>query len=127
MMRHSIHGILLASALLALPVASAQAITCFVVYDRNDNAIYQDSRPPIDLSERGAAERQALYRRGEHLIVMESDRCPVIVFFTGAAGSSALSVDEIVGGVPARGPAGTAATPQSRSASGASSKGSRGY
>jgi hypothetical protein len=111
-MRPSICGVLFAS-LLFLPAASAQAITCYLVYDRNDNAIFQDTYPPIDLSDRGTAEREAMYRRGEHLIVMEADRCPTILFFTGSGGNTALSVDQIVGGIRASAisPAGSAARP----------------
>ena len=30
---------------------------------------------------------------------MDSDRCPGVEFFTGSAGSSTLSVDQIVGGI----------------------------
>ncbi len=107
-MRPSISGVLFAS-LLFLPAGSAQAITCYLVYDRNDNAIFQDTYPPIDLSDRGTPEREAMYRRGEHLIVMEADRCPTIQFFTGSGGSTALSIDQLVGGI--RATAGTAARP----------------
>jgi hypothetical protein len=92
---------LLAGAALAWPLASAQAITCYVVYDRNDNAIFQDTYPPIDLSERGQAERDAMYKRGEQLVVMESDRCPTIQFLTGSGGSTSLTVDEVVAGMRA--------------------------
>ena len=91
--------LLLAGAAFALPLVPAHAITCYLVYDRNDNAIFQDTYPPIDLSERGQAERDAMYKRGEQLIVMESDRCPTIQFLTGAGGTAALSVDEIVAGM----------------------------
>ncbi len=107
-MRPSISGVLFAG-LLFLPAGSAQAITCYLVYDRNDNAIFQDTYPPIDLSDRGTPEREAMYRRGEHLIVMEADRCPTIQFFTGSGGSTALSIDQLVGGI--RATAGTAARP----------------
>jgi hypothetical protein len=101
-MRPSICGVFLAGVLFALLSAgSAQAITCYVVYDRSDNAIFQDTYPPIDLSDRGTAERSAMYKRGEHLIVMESDRCPTIQFFTGTGGTAALTVDQVVGGMRA--------------------------
>jgi hypothetical protein len=90
---------LLALAAFALPLVPAHAITCYLVYDRNDNAIFQDTYPPIDLSERGQAERDAMYKRGEQLIVMESERCPTIEFLTGAGGSKTLSVDQVVAGM----------------------------
>lgn len=79
-------------------------MNCYIVLDRNDNVVYRGAVPPIDLSERGAPEREAMRQRGQHMIAMDSDRCPGIEFFTGSAGSSALSVDQIVGGiVPMRG------------------------
>ena len=97
-MPSSLSRVLLAGAL-ALPLAPAQAITCNIVYDRNDNAIFQDTYPPIDLSARGQAERDAMYKRGEHLIVMETDRCPAIQFLTGSGGNTSLSVDEVIAGM----------------------------
>jgi len=37
------------------------------------------------------------------LIAMDVDRCIGVVYFTGTAGSSTLTVDQIVGGIPMRG------------------------
>ena len=93
--------IALAAALLLAAGApgSAAALTCYFVIDRNDNVIYRDTLPPVDLSDQGTAERDRMRRRGEHLISMESDRCPALEFFTGNAGSSALNVDQVVAGV----------------------------
>jgi hypothetical protein len=81
----------------------ASAINCYIVVDRSDNVIYSGIIPPIDLSERGQAERDAMRQRGQHLIAMDTDRCLGIEYFTGSAGSSALSVDQIVGALPLRG------------------------
>jgi hypothetical protein len=93
-----------AAAALMCAAGSASAMNCYTVLDRNDNVIYRGTVPPIDLSERGAPERQAMRQRGQHLIAIDSDRCPGVEFFTGSAGSSTLSVDQIVGGiVPMRG------------------------
>src|SRR5436190_7177138 len=118
-----------AGAALMCAAGSASAMNCYTVLDRNDNVIYRGTVPPIDLSERGTPERQAMRQRGQHLIAMDSDRCPGVEFFTGSAGSSTLSVDQIVGGIvtmrgqspvgntpssgtttPARAPAGAAPT-----------------
>ena len=41
------------AALLATPDASA--VTCYIVLDRNENVVYQDIYPPVDLSDEGAA------------------------------------------------------------------------
>jgi len=38
---------------LAFAAPGAQALTCNIVLDRNGNVIYQDTLPPVDLSERG--------------------------------------------------------------------------
>lgn len=99
-MRPLICGLLFASASLVVPAGSVQAFTCYVIYDRNDNVSYQGTSPPVDMSDQGAPQREAMRRRGEHLIVMEADRCLPIVFFTGLGGSSTLRIDEVVGGMP---------------------------
>jgi hypothetical protein len=105
---HSALVLALAVAALAAPTA-ASALTCYMLLDRNDNVIYRDTYPPVDLSDQGAAEREAMRRRGEHLIAMESDRCPALEFVFGNAGSTNLNVDQIVGGMPAPGTGGTRA------------------
>jgi hypothetical protein len=99
--------------------APAAGLTCYTVLDRNDNVVYRDTYPPIDLSDQGAAERDRLRQRGEHLIAAESDRCPAIEFFTGSAGSAALQVDQVVDGMPARKAVGAPEGPSPRAAPGA--------
>ena len=96
--------IALAAALLLAAGAPgpAGALTCYFVIDRNDNVIYRDTLPPVDLSDQGTAERERMRQRGEQLISMESDRCPALEFFTGNAGSSAVNVDQVVAGVPVK-------------------------
>jgi hypothetical protein len=95
--------ILLAGATLcAVLCAPAAAITCYTVLDRNDNVIYRDTYPPVDLSDQGAAERQRMRSRGEHLLAMDTDRCPGIEFFMGNAGSTTLNVDQVVSGLSVR-------------------------
>jgi len=75
------------AALLATPDASA--VTCYIILDRNDNVVYQDIYPPVDLSDEGAAERKAMRARNEHMIAMETDRCAPLEFVPGGAGSGA--------------------------------------
>ena len=96
--------IALAAAAFAAAAASAPAaaLTCSFVIARNDHVVYRDTYPPVDLSDQGAAERDRMRRRGEHLISMESDRCPSVEFFTGSAGSTNLNVDQVVAGMPVR-------------------------
>lgn len=95
---------------LAAAAGSACAANCYTVLDRSDNVIYRGTISPVDLSDAGKAERDAMRRRGEHLIIADTDRCPGVEFFTGSAGSATLNVDQIVGGItPMRGrtPTGT--------------------
>jgi len=87
-----------ACAAFALP-GPAAALTCYTLLDRNENVIYRDTYPPVVLSDRGTAERDRMRARGEHLIAMESDRCPNVEFFTGSAGSAKVDVDAMVDGV----------------------------
>lgn len=74
--------------------AEAQALTCFVVLDRSDNVIYRDVYPPVDLSDAGNAEREAMRRRGEFMLFMESEQCPRLEFFTGSAGTVGLRLEQ---------------------------------
>ena len=123
---------LLASlALLAgtFAAGSAGALTCYSVLDRSDNVIYRDTYPPVDLSDQGAAERERMRRRGEHLLAMETDRCPTLEFFLGNAGSPSLTVDQVIAGMPARSAlsaAGVGADPRPGIATGGGGGGKRG-
>ena len=108
-----------AGAALLCAGASVSAMNCYTVLDRNDNVVYRGTIPPVDLSERGAAEREAMRQRGQHMIAMDADRCPGVEYFTGSAGSSTLSVDQIVGGiVPMRGQSPAGNSPSSPMSSG---------
>ena len=99
--KHRVIGVV--GVAMAVLAGSASAVNCYTVLDRSDNVIYQGIIPPIDLSEQGQAERDAMRQRGQHLIAMETDRCLGIEYFTGTAGSSTLTVDQIVGALPLRG------------------------
>ena len=79
---------------LTTTAGEAEALTCYVVFDRSENVLYRDVYPPVDLSDAGRDEREAMLRRGEFLLFMESDLCPRVEFFTGAAGSVALRLDQ---------------------------------
>ena len=120
-MRQFAGSLVMVGATLLLPVPATAAM-CYVLLDRNDNVVYRDSYSPIDLSDRGAAERETLRKRGEHLIAMDVERCPAIDYFTGLAGSRTLSVDQVVDGVPVAGAPGARPAPGAASARGAQSK-----
>jgi hypothetical protein len=78
----------------------AAALTCYVVFDRTENVIYRDVYPPVDLSDAGRAEREAMRNRGETLMFMESDQCPRLEYFTGAAGTVGLRLDQTLSPTP---------------------------
>lgn len=75
----------------------AEAMICNIVYDRNDQVIYRDTTPPLDLSDGGARARAAMRQRGEYLMVIDADRCAQVVPTT--ATSNAASVEDIVAGM----------------------------
>ena len=85
---------------LSLLSPAAGAFTCYMLYDRNDNLVYRDTISPVDMSDQGAGARESMRDRGDYLVVADADRCPQVTFVFGAAGSSALSVDSVVGGMP---------------------------
>jgi len=80
--------------------ASAVAVTCYVVTDRNDNVIYRSTYTPVDLSDQGKPARERMRERGEYLMFAEMELCPGVEFFTGASGSRGLALDEVVNGLP---------------------------
>jgi hypothetical protein len=100
---------------LALLSPAAGAFTCYMLYDRNDNLVYRDTISPVDMSDQGASARESMRDRGDYLVVADADRCPPVTFVFGAAGSTTLSVDSIVGGMPVG--AGSSGFTVSRSAS----------
>jgi hypothetical protein len=79
----------------ALP---AMAGTCYVVYDRGNNVVYQGQHPPVDLSVTGIDAREAMRRRGEFLESFETQNCPERNART-RIGQGEASVDEIVAGI----------------------------
>lgn len=92
---------ILAAALAAAAVfpGAASAMTCYTVLDSNNNAIYQDTQPPVDMSETGAAAREAMRARKDFMTVSDTDKCPQVVAPLGATGYRTASVEEIVSGM----------------------------
>lgn len=98
----------------------AGAMICNIVFDRNDQVIYRDTTPPLDLSDGGARARAAMRQRGEYLMVIDTDRCAQVVPVT--ATSSAASVEDIVAGMrPYMGRSGGRVTPGGTAAGGTGS------
>ena len=101
-MHRTILAFALAGAAGTFIAAPASGVTCYRLLDRNDNLVYQDTYPPVDLSDDGVAERKVLRSRGEHLIAMEVDRCPMLQFLMGDAGGQRLDFDQISEGTVPR-------------------------
>ena len=100
-MRHASFAFALALVAALSCVTTAHALTCHIVLDRSDTVIYRDIVPPVDLSDRGSAARAAMRRRGEFLLMMESDQCRSFVAQTGAPGAGGATIDDIVAGLRA--------------------------
>ena len=79
----------------ALAAPAASAVTCYLVLDRNDNVVYQDIFPPVDLSDQGEAERKAMRARNEHMISMETDRCPRLELLAGPGVGLGINLEEM--------------------------------
>jgi hypothetical protein len=110
-MRSGLPALILAGMTCIAAATPAQAVICYVIYDRNENIIYQSTYPPMDMSSAGYSERDdALRAWGEHLTFGDIDKCPTMVFLTGAGGTSDLRVDEVVAGMSARNIPGTQST-----------------
>ena len=84
---------------LAAAAAPAAAVRCYAIVDRGNEVIYQDTTPPIDLSDEGAAARDALRTRGQQLITMDNERCPAIDRGRVAGKGGPATVEEIVAGM----------------------------
>jgi len=101
-MRSGLPALILAGMTSIAAATPADALICYVIYDRSENVIYQSTYPPVDMSNSGYAERDALRARGEHLTFGDVANCPTVVFLTGAGGTTDLRVDEVVAGMSAR-------------------------
>lgn len=99
----------LALATLACAAAPAAAFNCYAIVDRTNEVIYQDTTPPIDLSDEGDAARNALRAKGQQLVTMNTERCPRIDRGRIAGNGGAASVEEIVAGMRPAIPFGSAA------------------
>ena len=98
-----------ALAAAALPGA-ANAIVCYTLLDKGDNVLYQDSVPPLDMSDTGKALRASSRQRNEYLLVYEIDNCPTVAAAAGSTGYRPATVEEIVSGMRAYATAGRGPT-----------------
>jgi len=84
----------------------ANAIVCYTLLDKGDNVLYQDSMPPVDMSDSGAKLRNGFRQRSEYLMIYEVDTCPPVAAVSGSTGYRPSTVDEIVSGMRAYATAG---------------------
>jgi hypothetical protein len=62
-------------AALAGSAAMANADICYIIYDRNDQTVFRDIRPPIDLSLPIGMQVDRKWRGGALVIVDGADKC----------------------------------------------------
>jgi hypothetical protein len=97
----------LAGAAVAVAANVAVASTCYIVLDAQETIVYRASTPPVDMSDRGAAARDALRQKGNYLLFMETERCVPIGFDSGeviSRQSNTGSITAVDEGAVARAP-----------------------
>ena len=81
----------------AFAAGSASAVVCYTLMDKGDQVIYRGYDSPVDLSAAGAADRDAMRRRGEYLLIAYPDDCLLVSASRWTTGSyGPASVDDIV-------------------------------
>jgi len=80
----------------AAAAPAANAVICYTLLDRNDTMLYRGSSAPVDMSDQGAAQREALRRQHEYLMIADAENCQAVAASSGAAGYRPATVDEIV-------------------------------
>jgi hypothetical protein len=98
-MRHPATAAAIAALAIASAAMPAAAFDCYVLVDASNEVIYQGVQSPLDLSDEGAAERNAMRARSQQLIAMDTDRCPPIDRMRVAGKEGPASVEEIIAGM----------------------------
>ena len=106
----------LAALAFAASAPATAAFFCYTVYDRGGEIAYRDSVSPFEGAlDPTSSGREAMRRRGEHLVFFEAEFCPQMsrVVGLGSLQGRAPTTDEIVATFPTMGygnvarPAGT--------------------
>ena len=92
-----LHAVLATLAVAILPAASAHALTCYTLFDRNDSVLYRGTFPPVDMSPDGDAQRDAMRAAGQYLLFVDTDLCLPVEYRFGDGGTRQLSVENIIG------------------------------
>ena len=114
--------IIVVAGALTTMAAGVDASNCYVILDAKETIVYRASTPPVDMSDRGAAARDALRQRGDYLLFMDTEQCVPIGFDSGnviSRQSNTGSITAVDEGAVARAPGiqparPTAGTPPAR-------------
>jgi len=102
-----------AALALAASTPASAAFFCYTVYDKAGDIAYRDTVAPFEGAlDPTSSGREAMRRRGEHLVFFEADFCPPAsrVVGLGSASSRPPTTDEIVQTLPAMGTGGARTT-----------------
>jgi hypothetical protein len=80
----------------AVAAPTANAVVCYTLLDRNDKLLYRAPLPPVDMSDRGVAQRERLRSQNEYLMVSEVEDCQAVAAVEGTAGYRPATVAEII-------------------------------
>ena len=110
-MRSSSLSCLIAAAALLMASTPAAAFNCYLIVDKGNEVTFQGPFAPVDLSDDGIAERNAMRARGEQLVVMDTDNCPAIDRGRTTSARGPATVEEIVAGMRSAVPYGSGVQP----------------
>jgi len=110
-MRSSSLSCLIAAAALLMASTPAAAFNCYLIVDKGNEVTFQGAFAPVDLSDDGIAERNAMRARGEQLVVMDTDNCPAIDRGRTTSARGPATVEEIVAGMRSAVPYGSGVQP----------------
>ena len=97
----------------AASAPASAAFFCYTVYDRAGEISYRDSVAPFEGAlDPTSSGREAMRRRGEHLVFFEAEFCPPVsrVVGLGSPSSRPPTTDEVVQTLPAQGAGGSRVT-----------------
>jgi hypothetical protein len=74
-MKRSRFTLMLATATACFVSTAVHANICYIIYDRNDQTVFRDIRPPIDLSQPIGMQVDRKWRGGALVIVDGAEKC----------------------------------------------------
>ena len=90
----------LAAALAGCATLASAAATCYTVFDHQGAIVYRAFNPPFDgAQDFSSPGREAMRKRGEHLVFFPADFCAPVASVGGIGGRS-YTTDEIVAAFP---------------------------